>query len=206
MATTPTVTDGATLAVKPPRINIFAKPDTARDQPDPGVRQPRGIFDEAAACRRVSGQASPPGTREALETYQVAGAPKVRRLACLVATAAVAAILAFAICVYLRGGSATDTPPAVPATLEPRTPRASTETGRQASRRGRDHRRTRREHHRAHRAPRPRQARKRTVQAPRARPLPSTPPAAPARPRRMVPTPARPTPVRVAPAAPPEFM
>ena len=205
MATTPTVTDGATLAVKPPRVNIFAKPDTARDQPDPGVRQPRGIFDESAACRAISGQTSPPGTREALETYQVAGAPKARRLARVVATAGLAAILAFAITMYLRGG-ATNTPPAMPATLEPRTPPAPTETGRQASRRARDQRRRRREQHRPHRAPRPRQARKRPVQTPQTRPLPSTPPAAPARPRRLVPTPAPPTTTRVAPAAPPEFM
>jgi hypothetical protein len=202
MATTPTVADGATLAVKPPRVNIFAKPDAAHDQTDPARRQRRGVFDESAACHLTSEQASRAATREGLATYQVAGQPQRRRFA-LVAAAAVVAILAFAISAHLRGGSATDRPP-MPATLQPRTPRAPTETGRRASRRGRDHQRKRRERHTGRHASRLRHMRTRTVAAPQARPVPSAPPAVPARPGRRVPAPAAPT--RVAPAAPPEFM
>ena len=50
MATTPTITDAGALAVKPARVNIFAKPSAPQDQTDPAARQPRGIFDDAAAC------------------------------------------------------------------------------------------------------------------------------------------------------------
>ena len=53
MATTPTITDGGALAVKPARVNIFAKPSAPHDQTDPAVREPRGIFDDTAACRRT---------------------------------------------------------------------------------------------------------------------------------------------------------
>ena len=50
MATTPTITDAGALAVTPARVNIFAKPSAPQDQTDPAARQPRGVFDDAAAC------------------------------------------------------------------------------------------------------------------------------------------------------------
>ena len=50
MATTPTITDAGALAVTPARVNIFAKPSAPQDQTDPAARQPRSVFDDAAAC------------------------------------------------------------------------------------------------------------------------------------------------------------
>src|SRR4051794_20329013 len=97
MATTPTVADGATLAVKPPRVNIFAKPDAAHDQTDQARRQRHGVFDASAACRFTREQTTLAASREAHGRYRVAGGAKRRRFACLVASVAVVAILAFAI-------------------------------------------------------------------------------------------------------------
>jgi hypothetical protein len=205
MASTSTVADGAALAVKSPRVNIFAKPEAARGQTDPVRRQRRGVFDASAACRLTSEQASRAATAEAPATYRVAGEAKRRRFACLVAAAAVVAILAVAISAHLRGTSATARPQ-VPAARQARTSRASSEIGRRASRRGRHHRRKRRERHTRHRGSWPRHMRNPAGAAPQARAVPSAPPAVPARPRRTAPSLAAPTPSRVAPAGPPEFM
>jgi hypothetical protein len=50
MATTPIIADGHPLAVRPARVNIFARSGALEGLADPAVRRSRGVFDEAAAC------------------------------------------------------------------------------------------------------------------------------------------------------------
>src|SRR5215211_937458 len=52
MATTPTIDDTGALALKPARVNIFARPQGG--EAPHGPSSPRGVFEAAAACGGVA--------------------------------------------------------------------------------------------------------------------------------------------------------
>ena len=97
MATTPTITDAGALAVTPARVNIFAKPSAPQDQTDPAARQPRGVFDDAAACHSTDEVTDRPAAPSARGGGRLGGAGALRRSAYLIAVAAAAAGLIVAI-------------------------------------------------------------------------------------------------------------
>ena len=84
MATTPTITDAGALAVTPVRVNIFAKPSAPQDQTDPAARQPRSVFDDAAACHSTDEVTDRPAASSAHGSGGLGGAGALRRSAYLV--------------------------------------------------------------------------------------------------------------------------
>src|SRR3954453_12370667 len=61
MAGNPTIAAPGPFAVKPARVNIFAKPSAASSATQAGPR-PAGVFDEAAACEAREHTARRSGT------------------------------------------------------------------------------------------------------------------------------------------------
>jgi hypothetical protein len=195
----PTVVDGDALAVRPPRVNIFAKPDAPPDRSDRATQRPGGVFDETAACTPTGCVAVVRGAgRRTL-------APALRRLACLAGASVAAVGLAAALAAWSRDESAPPVP-AAPVAQHPRQPDASHATRRRVPRRRPAERRR---PHRHHKVARPPQAPPTASGAPRplrpARAATAPPPAQP-NPGRRQPGPLRRLPARVAPDAPPEFM
>jgi hypothetical protein len=202
MATTPTITDAGALAVTPARVNIFAKPSAVEDQPAPAARQPRSVFDDAAACHSTAEGTDRPAAASAPGGGRLGGTWVLRRSAYLLALAATAAGLIVAISLQPGSHGAGEAPPP-PAVRQQREPHAFHEPNRQSSRPRVPEQRRRRQTHRA--------ARSSGATRRDRRPRPpghaaSAPRLAPAGAAPHVAVPARPLPTRVAPDAPPEFM
>jgi hypothetical protein len=202
MATTPTVTDAGALAVRPVRVNIFAKPSAPQDQTDPAARQPRSVFDDAAACHSTDEGTDRPAASSAPGGGRVGGTWAFRRSGYLIALAAAAAGLIVAIPLQPGSHGAAQAPPP-PALRQQRQPHASHEPNRQSSRPRIPEQRRQRQ---AHRAARSTSATRRDRRPRPPAHAPSAPRLAPAGPGPHVAVPARPLPTRVAPDAPPEFM
>jgi hypothetical protein len=203
MAPTPAVDNVGALALKPPRVNIFAKPDATRDQRSSGP-QARTVFDAAAACRPDEGivaRVGGPGSVRAPSDRKRARIGWLPRLVCLAVLVAVVAALAPKL-----GTSDTIDRPRSPAgphdtksrgvgRRDTRAPAAGVAARLSTGRRARPHRGAR---HQRKRRGRP--------TTPARLPVRVTAHSAPRRPapRRLVP--ARRLPARVPRAAPPEFM
>ena len=195
----PTVVDGDALAVRPPRVNIFAKPDAPPDHSDAGTQRPGGVFDQTAACAPTACVALVRGARRPTL------APTLRRLVYLAGAGVAAAAVAAALPALSRHTSSPPVPVA-PVAQHPRQPDASPATRRHVPRRRPAERRRPRHHRKVARPPR---APRTSSSAPRPlRPAraASPPPAAQPNPGRRQPGPARHLPAWVAPDAPPEFM
>lgn len=198
MATTPTAAGGGALAIRPARLNIFARPDAGHGDTSPSSRSPRGLFDDSATCRSVDelagGFVGPSDDR--------GGASAPRRLACLLALAAATATVVFTMLPHPRSHSAVPAPVA-PSLRDWQQPRVGLAPRRRPARPRVGHHRRPRTHHASPRGERVTSSRLRSRRllhhAPAAR---ATSPLE----RRSVRAPARPVPTRVAPDAPPEFL
>lgn len=198
MATTHTTADGGAFAIRPARLNIFARPDADHGDTSPDTCRARGVFDDAAACRRVDELAG--GFVAASDDRGGASAP--RRLAYLLALAAATAAVIIVMLPHPRSHSAV-TAPAAPSLRDWQPPRAGLATQRRSARPRVGHHRRARTHHASARRERTTSSRLRSRRLLHRAPAPrATSPVW----RRSVPAPARPVPTRVAPDAPPEFM
>jgi hypothetical protein len=203
MATTPTITDAGALAVRPPRVNIFAKPNARQGQTDP-ARQPRGIFDDTAACHSTDAVNDRHAAPSAHRSGGLGRARAGRRLAYLVPVAAAVASLIVVWC-SPRSHSTAPAPAASPVHQQPR-PHAPHGTERRPARQRVAKHRSQRTQHNAHRFARSTAAKRRGRRLTQPAPTPSVGRLASPRPSPHVAVPARPLPTRVAPDAPPEFM
>lgn len=196
MAKNPEVDDSGALALRPQRVNIFARPATTTAERSARPR-PGTIFDPAAACQPSGGE----------DRDHDADAPRLR----LAGIARLFAIAGFALVVALvalqPSGTATidrSRPPVHPHQARPnaRSDKGARERTQDATRRPRPRPRKRTK---PHRLPRPHRrqadARRRAVPPARIAPRPTPRPPAPRRP-----APTRPLPAPVSPTSPPEFM
>jgi len=202
MATAPRIDNTGALALKPPRVNIFAKPDSGEGERAPSGTQPRGIFDAAAACEGLVAEPAAGPSSQGVRRHGTS-AP-TRWAARLVALTAVGALIA-ALATQPRPERAVDrsAPPAqrpdeVRASDRPerRLPAADATTRHQPARK----------RAKPHRATRPRRTSRGGPRAPHPPLVPIAPRVTPRRPAPRSAAPAGPLPAPVAPDAPPEFM
>jgi hypothetical protein len=205
MATTPTTADGGALAIRPARVNIFAKPAARQTETSPEANSSGRVFDDAAACRSADDLAN----RSIAGSDDRPGLGSVtapRRRACLLGLAAATACLLAAISTH-DGRHRAPSPPPLPSLRQSHEPRASRVSKRRPSAVRTRERRGPRPHHRTHRLASSTSTTHRTPPRVQQTPAPNalhsvTPrrgPGASAPPTRAVPAP-------VPRAAPPEFM
>jgi hypothetical protein len=196
MAPNPDLDNTGALALKPPRVNIFARPAPAERTSD---SRARGIFDATAACQPgaiVRDTVRPP--RPTLP----AGRPRLGSAGRLIALAALCVVVGILALRPHTTGKAEDPHPAhrhaTPRAIE----RAAPSAPPAQPNRGRPHRR-----HRGRQRMGTRQ-RRRLVrpQLPAPPPAPAVPKNAPARPAPRPAAPVDPLPAPVPRTAPPEFM
>lgn len=201
MATTPITADGGTLAIRPARLNIFAKPNAGQGYTSPAARPPRGVFDEAAACRSANEVASGFVAASDDGAARRGGASGPQRLACLLALLAAIVAVIVAIPSHPRRDRAVTVPPPR-SHRDGQQPRARPAARRRPTQPRVGHRRRARIRHVSSRAARATNSGLRSQRPHHASAAPATSPVL----RRRVPAAGRPVPSRVAPDAPPEFM
>jgi hypothetical protein len=203
MAPEPQLDDFGALAIKAPRVNIFARPAPANGAPESTAAISSGAFDASAACRQEPIGDTPEDARPTSR-----GWTRTTGIAALAAVCAAVVVIATS---SQHHPTAVPTHPAGPTVARPTLPSV-------AHRNGAPHQRAPRRppRSRAHsmRIPRVQRVkpRARPHQASIAPPAPPAPaPPAPVAPRVAPRTPStpvltRPTPARVPKGAPPEFM
>jgi hypothetical protein len=204
MAATPSTANAGTLALKPPRVNVFARPGAGEGQRVSNGPQPRRIFDAAAACSPCGALVDRPGVLASHGVERLGAKSRLGWVARLVSLTAIAGVIA-AVAAQPRGGGTVDRP--APRSVQ-RSDAARTRDRRE--RRAPAARVTRhrpaRESAKSHRAARPRRT---SHGRPRTRSVLPAATASRATPRGPAPSsfaPTRRLPARVAPGAPPEFL
>jgi hypothetical protein len=205
MATTPGTANTGALALKPPRVNIFAKPGAGEGGRVSRGPQPRSLFDAAAACSPCDGFID---RRCALASHGVdslGAKPRIGLVARLVTLTAIAGVIA-AVAAQPRGSGTVDRPVA-PSVQQPHPARTSGGSERRAPAASVTLHRPTRKNARSHRAARRRRTSHGGPRTPRLLPAATTPRVTPQRPAPSSSSArTRPLPARVAPSAPPEFL
>lgn len=198
MATTPRIDDTGALALRPVRVNIFARPESGERERSLIGPRAAGVFDAAAACE---GLAAPVAGSWSQGRWR--GAVASRWAARLVLLIAVPALIA-ALAAQPRDEGTVDR--ATSRLQRPDKPRASDRAKRRPpAARAATKRRPASKSTERHRATRRRRTSRGGPQTPHPPPLPIAPRA----PQRSAPTsdaPAGPLPAPVPPDSPPEFM
>src|SRR4051812_21729810 len=190
MATTPVIAGGDALAVRPARVNLFAKPHAIDAPPNSAGREHRGVFDAAAACRANDETSDHLAARAGHAVRRLRGTLTIRRIVSLVAVA----VAAGGLIVAISAGPPSGTPrkaPTAPSLGQPKETMSPRPSARRIARRRASQRHSSRTHHRPHRVPR--STRRTSGGSPRrasgtAPSMPPAPSSAPAVPRRHVPS------------------